>query len=62
MRYTLFPSTITSAARGLGVDAVTASSVAHAIELAEDAADDHSLIAITGSLYLVADARARLQR
>ena len=58
----LDPELITAAARGLGIDAVTAPSVARAIELAEDAADDHSLIAITGSLYLVADARARLQR
>ena len=58
----LDPELITAAARNLGIDAVTAPSVARAIELAEDAADDHSLIAITGSLYLVADARARLQR
>ncbi len=51
---------ICDAARGLGLEAVEASSVAAGVDMALELAGTDDLVLVTGSLYVVGDARSHL--
>ncbi len=53
-------SVVASAARSLGCEAIEAESVAEALEIALEAAEEEDLVLVTGSLYVVGAARAAL--
>jgi len=52
---------VADAARALGIDAVAMPSVTAAVDYAVDAADAEDLVFVTGSLYVVGEARTRLR-
>jgi dihydrofolate synthase / folylpolyglutamate synthase len=51
---------VAEAARGLGLEATLSGSVAEAVPVARAAAGEDGLVVVTGSLYVVAEARALL--
>ncbi len=53
---------VAEAARSLGADAAVAGSVAEAVDVARSLVDEEGLVVVTGSLYVVADARAALRQ
>ncbi len=53
---------VAEAALSLGADAAVAGSVAEAVDVARSLVDEEGLVVVTGSLYVVADARAALRQ
>jgi dihydrofolate synthase/folylpolyglutamate synthase len=51
---------VATAGWGLGLDAVTAGSVPEALDVALGSVPEDGMVVVTGSLYLVGEARARL--
>jgi dihydrofolate synthase/folylpolyglutamate synthase len=55
------PEELAAAARGLGIAAEVAGSVAEAVARAREVAEPSEMVLITGSLYVVGSARAAIR-